>query len=82
MTFKGGEFSYNDYYHELKERAVRNKADNIGAYKELMENLIQERKSYGFLDENEDWPQLAHDLMIRWPEVEEEVKRRTGRPIS
>ena len=82
MTYSGGEFSFKDLYEELKEQAVSERIEDIGQYKEMMENLLEEKKSYGFLDESEDWPQMAHDLMLKWPEVERELKKHSGKLVS
>ncbi len=82
MTYKGGEFSFEALYGELKNKVIAEKIESIGQYKEMVENLIEEKKSYGFLDESEDWPQLVRDLLAKWPDLEKEIARRSGRPMT
>lgn len=82
MTYIGGEYSTQTLYEELREQALREKIVDIDQYKELIEDLVEEKESYGFFDDNEDLPQTVKSLMLKWPELEEVLKRQSGKLVS
>lgn len=81
MMYIGGEISVQSLFEELKKQALHERISDINQYKELMENLIEEKKGYGFLDDDEDLPQMAYDLMLKWPEVEGILAENAGVPM-
>ncbi|MCX6766095.1 MAG: hypothetical protein NT136_04015 [Candidatus Moranbacteria bacterium] len=70
MTYKGGEYSFNELLKELKQRAKKELIQSDYEYLELIDGLIEEKKSQGYFSEDEDMEQLKSDLEIMWPEVE------------
>jgi hypothetical protein len=73
MTYTGAEFSLENLFRELKKQS---KNENVGSYEEyteLVDNLIEEKKSYGFLADEEDLEQIKHGLELRWPEIEKNL---------
>jgi hypothetical protein len=70
MTYLGGEFSVGQLLEELKHRAkienVRTQAD----YEAIIDDLIEDKKDYGFFSENEDLQQIRANLRMYWHEVE------------
>ena len=55
---------------ELSQRAMLERIDIYEAYAELVDALIEEKKSYGFLSDEEDLQQIKRDLLMRWPRVQ------------
>jgi hypothetical protein len=75
MTYQGGEYSPEDLLNELKERTKNENVRNIDSYKDLVDELIEEKKNYGFFSEDEDLEQIKDDLEQRWPEVEKSLPK-------
>ena len=48
LTYTGGEYSLQDLLNELKERAKAENVRTIDSYKDLVDELIEEKKGYGF----------------------------------
>ena len=71
MVYTGAEYSSEDLFHELKEQAIREDISSFDEYSELIDGLIEEKKSYGFLADEEDLVQLRRGLELRWTEIEE-----------
>jgi hypothetical protein len=71
----GMEYSNQQLFEELRSIVIRERIKDIYQYKELVENLIEEKRSYGFFDDDENLPQVVKDLMLRWPEMEEMLIR-------
>ena len=70
MTYTGAEYSLEELYRQLQRQA---KSENVRSYDEyagLVDDIIEEKKSYGFLSDEEDLEQIKHDLELRWPEIE------------
>lgn len=70
MTYQGAEYSFKELLNELKKRAKENVIQSDYEYIDLVEELIEEKKSEGFFSEDEDLEQLQSDLKQMWPEVE------------
>lgn len=70
MTYTGGEFSTDALFRELSKRAMLERIDIYEAYAELVDALIEEKKSYGFLSDEEDLQQIKRDLLARWPRLQ------------
>jgi hypothetical protein len=73
MTYTGSEYSLETLFLELRKQS---RVENIHSYDEyidLVDNLIEEKKSYGFLLDQEDLEQIRHDLELRWPELERKL---------
>jgi len=74
-TYTGGEYSLQDLLNELKERAKAENVRTIDSYKDLVDELIEEKKGYGFFSEDEDLEQMKDDLEQRWSEVEKNLSK-------
>lgn len=73
MTYTGSEFSLEHLFVELQKQS---KNENVQSYEEyigLVDNIIEEQKSYGFLSEEEDLEQIKHSLELRWSELEKNL---------
>lgn len=73
MTYTGGEFSLKQLFEELKKRARDENVQSYDEYTELVDSLIEEKKSYGFLSDEEDLEQIKHGLELRWREIEKNL---------
>lgn len=62
-------------FDELRERAKYEGIGTYGEYKELVQELIQEKLNAGVFDVNEDLPTMERDLEGRWPEIEATLDR-------
>lgn len=66
---------------ELKKRSKQELITSQAAFEELVDNLIAEKIGWGELDDEEDNIALREDLVQRWEEVEEYLrKNETSRP--
>ncbi len=75
LTYTGAEYSLEDLLAELKARAKAENVRTVDSYKDLVDELVEEKKSYGFFSDEEDLEQIKDDLEQRWPEVEWHLQR-------
>jgi hypothetical protein len=73
MTYTGGEYSLARLFEELKKQARNENVSSYSEYVDLVDNLIEEKKSYGFLADEEDLEQIRHGLESRWVEIEQNL---------
>lgn len=73
MTYTGAEYSIENLFQELRKQVKLENVQNFEAYSDLVDNLIEEKKSYGFLADEEDLTQIKRDLELRWMEVETKI---------
>lgn len=73
MTYTGAEYSLENLFLELKKQAKNENVQSYDEYTELVDNLIEEKKSYGFLSDEEDLEQIKHGLELRWNEIEKNL---------
>ena len=70
MVYTGAEFSSEELFQEIKKQVEQENVHSYDEYSELIDNLIEEKKSYGFLADEEDLVQLKQGLEMRWTEIE------------
>jgi len=70
MTYTGSEFSLEQLFLELKKQSRSENVQSYDEYIDLVDNLVEEKKNYGFLVDEEDLEQIKQDLELRWVEVE------------
>ena len=73
MIYTGAEYSLESLFQEVKKQVLDENVNNYDGYKDLIDLLVEEKKSYGFFAENEDIEQIKRDLELRWPEVEDAI---------
>lgn len=73
MTYTGSEYSLENLFGELKKQAKNENVQSYDEYIDLVDNLIEEKKSYGFLADEEDLEQIKHGLELRWSEIEKNL---------
>ncbi|MFA5925565.1 MAG: hypothetical protein WC831_01405 [Parcubacteria group bacterium] len=61
---------------ELKKRAGQELINSQAAYEELVDELIAEKIEWGELEEDEDNIALREDLIGRWEDVSEYLRRK------
>lgn len=75
MTYQGGEYSFKELYDEIKKKAKDELIQSDYEYIDLIDQILEEKKGYGFFSEDEDLEQLKNDLELMWPEVERELQK-------
>ncbi|HBP00604.1 MAG: hypothetical protein UX75_C0056G0004 [Candidatus Moranbacteria bacterium GW2011_GWE2_47_10] len=70
MTYQGGEFSISQLLEELKVRIKEEKVQTLADYEAIIDDLIEDKKRYGFFSENEDLQQVRANLKSSWPDME------------
>ena len=70
MVYTGAEYSSEDLFQELRRQVQQENVRSFEEYDGLIDNLIEEKKSYGFFADEEDLVQLKRGLELRWLEIE------------
>lgn len=55
---------------ELKIKADEEKIQTLADFETLIDDLIEDKKRYGFFSENEDLEQVRANLRLSWSEIE------------
>ena len=74
MTYIGAEYSEDMLFNELRERVKNENIRSFDAYSEMIDEIVEEKKGYGFFSEDEDLVQLRHNLGRRWPQIEQNLR--------
>lgn len=74
MTYVGAEYSVNDLFKEIQRRTAIENIHTFDEYKDSIDEIIEEKKSYGFFRDEEDLEQIRSDLELRWREIEETLQ--------
>jgi hypothetical protein len=69
MTYSGSEYSQEALLRELKKQIRDENIDSFDQYSEMVDYILEEKKSYGFLADEEDIEQLRSALESRWNEI-------------
>jgi len=64
------ESSEQSLFGELRGRAKAEGISSQGEYRELIQEVLEEKVGEGVFDRNEDLTTIERDLEGRWPEVE------------
>lgn len=73
MTYTGSEYSLENLFQQLQKQSKQENVQSYDEYIDLVDNLIEEKKSYGFLSDEEDLEQIKHGLELRWREIEKNL---------
>jgi hypothetical protein len=76
LTYEGGEYSDSDLFGEVKEAAIREGVSSLVQYRDLIDEIIEEKRIYGFFSDDEDLLQVKENLESRWPEIEKTAPKR------
>jgi|GEM_PF-1141016 len=69
------EDSVQSLFEELCNRVSDEGIGTYGEYRELVQEIVQERLGEGSADVNEDLDTIESDLEARWPEIEATLNR-------
>ena len=70
MVYEGSEYSEEALFKDLKGRVETENVLDYEGYEELVDEIIEEKKRYGFFSEEEDLEQVKHNLKRRWLDIE------------
>lgn len=76
MVYDGAEYSSEDLFRELKRQVEEENVRSFDQYRELIDNLIEEKRSYGFFTDEEDLVQMKHSLELRWNEIQNKINSK------
>lgn len=71
LTYSGAEYSEESLFEEIKEAARRERISTLVQYRDLIDEIVEEKRIYGFFSDDENLSQVKKDLESRWAEVEE-----------
>jgi len=70
LTYSGAEYSEESLFDEIKEAAKRERISTLVQYRDLIDEIVEEKRIYGFFSDDEDLSQVKKDLEARWEEME------------
>lgn len=73
MTYEGAEYSTTDLFAEVREAATREGVSSLAQFRDLIDEIIEEKRIYGFFSDDEDLTQIKENLERRWTEIERET---------
>lgn len=65
------EFSIEDLFKEIKEAAIRERINSLVQYRDLIDEIVEEKRIYGYFSDDEDTTQVKKDLEIMWPKLKD-----------
>lgn len=75
LIYNGAEYSNESLFGEIKEASERERINSSVQYKDLIDEIVEEKRIYGFFSDDEDLTQIKKDLELRWPEIEKTLSR-------
>ena len=69
LTYSGAEYSAESLFDEIKEAAKRERISTLVQYRDLIDEIVEEKRIYGFFSDDEDLSQVKKDLEARWEEI-------------
>jgi hypothetical protein len=76
MTYEGAEYSDRGIFEEIKEAAVREGVTDLVQFRDLIDEIVEEKRIYGFFSDDEDLSQIKENIEGRWPEVKKAISKR------
>jgi len=70
LTYSGAEYSEESLFDEIKETAKRERISTSVQFRDLIDEIVEEKRIYGFFADDEDLSQVKKDLEARWPDIE------------
>lgn len=70
LTYSGAEYSEESLFDEIKEAAKRERISTLVQFRDLIDEIVEEKRIYGFFSDDEDLSQVKKDLEARWPDIE------------
>jgi hypothetical protein len=75
-TYQGGEYPESDLFGEVREAAIRERITSLVQYRDLIDEIVEEKRIYGFFSDDEDLSQVKQNLESRWLEIEKGIIKR------
>ncbi len=77
LTYLGAEYSKESLFNEIKEAAKRERISTLVQYRDLIDEIVEEKRIYGFFSDDEDLSQVKKDLESHWTEVEKLLNKHS-----
>ncbi|MFA4817140.1 MAG: hypothetical protein WC608_00250 [Parcubacteria group bacterium] len=75
LIYSGAEYSEESLFDEIKEAAKRERISTLVQFRDLIDEIVEEKRIYGFFSDDEDLSQVKKDLEARWTDVEKMLGR-------
>jgi hypothetical protein len=75
------EYSVQDIFSEIKETALRERLSSFAQYRDLVDEIVEEKRIFGFFDDDEDTTQIKKDLELMWPKTKDVLEKSGGKPL-
>lgn len=82
VQYTGGEYSTRAIFDEIREIAQRERISTIVQFRDLIDEVVEEKRIYGFFSDDEDITQIKQNLELMWAEVHSELEDRAGAPLK
>lgn len=76
-----GEYSVRDIFSEIRETALRERLSSFAQYRDLIDEIVEEKRIYGLFSDDEDTTQIKKDLEQMWPETKDVLEKSAGKPL-
>jgi hypothetical protein len=67
--YEGVEFSVTELADEVRETALREGVRSVIQFRDLIDEIVEEKRIYGFFSDDEDITQIKKNLEQMWPEI-------------
>jgi len=74
LTYSGAEYSEESLFDEIREAAKRERISTLVQFRDLIDEIVEEKRIYGFFSDDEDLSQVKKDLEARWEEMEKNLQ--------
>ncbi|HPX94016.1 MAG TPA: hypothetical protein PLF30_00415 [Candidatus Moranbacteria bacterium] len=74
-TYTGGEYSEEQLLSDLRQRVAFEKITSYEEYKGLVDEIVEEKRAFGFFHPDENLEKIKSDLDSRWGEIKEQLER-------
>ncbi|MEK7598616.1 MAG: hypothetical protein AAB487_02675 [Patescibacteria group bacterium] len=76
------EYSVRDIFSEIRETALRERLSSFTQYRDLIDEIVEEKRIYGLFDDDEDTTQIKKDLELMWPETKDVLEKEAGKSLA
>jgi hypothetical protein len=71
-------FDLNGVFNEVVTRLEDSGTADREAYYDLVEEVLEEKRSEGWLTDDDDIEEMEQDLKLRWPDAQVALENRTN----
>ena len=76
-----GSCSVQELFEEIKEAALRERLGSFEQYRDLVDEIVEEKRIYGFFGDHDDVTQIKKDLEMKWSEIKDILEKNAGKPL-